>query len=605
MANSTMLGFMAYIRNEDGSINIIASSEQELPLIHELDTVPHIKNTLDAVEAIVDPSCNKVQTAAVQFALDQISENSITEKPKNPYRKGCQSVDVQMMSGRVHINVPNSTIANEHIGTRTIIFSTTLTKCIAHGAVTQAYRPLADILNRSMERTEDSSLKYRTLATLVNVVGNSIQQNMMEQAYDVLVQNGFRVDLPTGPEGVEVKNDVDQGESEGKEDSEIKDNETSKEDDDAKQDGDNQGQKEEAYQYNYPIPDGPLADSLKYMDIPSILSQDHLEEYKCLIQAIEKYNVFAGKNVVKRLKKTYPEWETTQKKEYFRALNKELDKFLAHEEDIIYLLELPSEKKAYITVDGILTVRQKPHRRGSTKRNGRFLQNHVAVIEADGISKTLTAPDLKLLFTYILAYLIKNNLLEERRLIFFADGAEDIKNGIEATFSFREGDFLFLDWYHCSSKVYQKLSMALKGTKEEKRRIRGYVKGLLWVGNVDAAIKYLTSLIGSKHVKNEDALTGLISYLTRKASFIPCYAIRRGLKYRNSSNRVEQQNYAIVARRQKNNAMSWSPNGSAALAAVTMLVRNQELDEYLETGHVPFRFYPEEQSVQSTGENAS
>ena len=569
MGTTCTLVITASIRCADGTTTVIGSAEREMPLVYDLGSIPAIKTAIDAVEATVEGPCNEIKAAAMQTVLNEVSNNSITEKPKNPYRKGCQSVHVELMPGRFHINVPNSTVANEHIGSQTVIFSTALTRCVLYGATTQAYRPLANNLNMCTERKVGDMLKYRTLATLVNCIGTDIQYDMTKHAYAVLMDNGFSVDMPPEPEKPGKKNTVEKE----------KENEKEKEKEKEKTE----------YEYKYAGAPEKVGENLTY-NAPSLTPEEH----KNLIQLIESYNVRAGRNVVKRLQKMYPEWKTTNKKEYFSALNPELNKFLIHEEDIIGLLEMPAEKKTYIYIDGILSVRQKHHHGKNYKRNGKFLENHVAVIEADGITKSITAPDLKLLFNIVLAYLIENNLLDGRRLIFFADGADEIRIGIEETFSFRNDYLLFLDWYHCSTKIYQKLSMALKGTKAEKRTIRGYLKALLWIGHPDDAIKYLKSLSGSDIIKNEQALSELITYLQRKSPYIPCYEIRREYKYHNSSNRVEQQNYVLIARRQKNNAMSWSEIGSAALAAVTMLIRNHDLEEYLETGHVPFRFWPTE-----------
>jgi len=47
------------------------------------------------------------------------------------------------------------------------------------------------------------------------------------------------------------------------------------------------------------------------------------------------------------------------------------------------------------------------------------------------------------------------------------------------------------------------------------------------------------------------------------------------LGLRNSSNRGEKVNDLVVSERQKHNGMSWSPEGSVALAAAITLARNQ------------------------------
>jgi len=47
------------------------------------------------------------------------------------------------------------------------------------------------------------------------------------------------------------------------------------------------------------------------------------------------------------------------------------------------------------------------------------------------------------------------------------------------------------------------------------------------------------------------------SYLKRNTPYIPCYAIRKELGLRNSSNIGEKMNGLVVSNRQKHNGMSW------------------------------------------------
>lgn len=54
--------------------------------------------------------------------------------------------------------------------------------------------------------------------------------------------------------------------------------------------------------------------------------------------------------------------------------------------------------------------------------------------------------------------------------------------------------------------------------------------------------------------------------------------LRAKLNLRNSSNPVEKANDLLIAQRQKHNGMSWSPNGSGALAALQMIYLNHQQD---------------------------
>ena len=81
----------------------------------------------------------------------------------------------------------------------------------------------------------------------------------------------------------------------------------------------------------------------------------------------------------------------------------------------------------------------------------------------------------------------------------------------------------------------------------------------------------------------------MVGYLERKKVHIPCYAMRKALGLRNSSNPVEKANDKCVAKRQKHNGMSWSPNGSAALAVISAVYSNGELSQWLNERTLNFR----------------
>ena len=98
---------------------------------------------------------------------------------------------------------------------------------------------------------------------------------------------------------------------------------------------------------------------------------------------------------------------------------------------------------------------------------------------------------------------------------------------------------------------------------------------------MDAAIAYLRDIPDSKR-KSGRSVDQLIGYFERHRAYIPCYALRRALHLRNSSNRGEKANDLCVAGRQKHQGMSWSPSGSVALATVTTLSHNQGLPTWCE-----------------------
>src|SRR5215472_6516487 len=103
--------------------------------------------------------------------------------------------------------------------------------------------------------------------------------------------------------------------------------------------------------------------------------------------------------------------------------------------------------------------------------------------------------------------------------------------------------------------------------------------------------------MSQESIKNQKELNNLITYLHRNSSCIPCYALRKQLGLRTSSNPVEKANDLLVSQRQKQNGMSWSPDGSTSLATLTALSRNGEDHQWLLNYGIRFTF-PEHKQVQ-------
>jgi hypothetical protein len=115
------------------------------------------------------------------------------------------------------------------------------------------------------------------------------------------------------------------------------------------------------------------------------------------------------------------------------------------------------------------------------------------------------------------------------------------------------------------------------------------LRSFLWHGLTDRALSFLRQL-DPETIKQVEARDQLIASLQRNKPYIPCYAVRQALGLRNSSNRGEKANDLVVSERQKHNGMSWSADGSVALAAVTALVRNQGQDTWFEQSIVSMEF---------------
>lgn len=255
--------------------------------------------------------------------------------------------------------------------------------------------------------------------------------------------------------------------------------------------------------------------------------------------------------------------------------------------DSLSLTEATSDGCCYISIDDIGVRFQKEKRDANYTKKKKFIENTVIHIQADNQQYTITAIGMKNAFIRLVAFLFENHLLEGYRLVFFTDGASVIRDYIEKYFGFRQHSII-LDWLHLKKKCNEFLSMCLKGSKEDKAEIKQHLVSILWTGRIDKAIKYLESLKPA-NIKNANKVTELKEYLNRKSPNVTCYALRRELNLRISSNRVEKANDIVVATRQKHNGMSWSKSGSGALAIITAARINGELENWMATGEVEFK----------------
>jgi hypothetical protein len=254
--------------------------------------------------------------------------------------------------------------------------------------------------------------------------------------------------------------------------------------------------------------------------------------------------------------------------------------------------EDPKSVKANISIDDVCCKKQKAsgRKKGSQPKEKReMVYNTVAHIQnKEAKAYTLNTSTIQQMMIIVLAFLLSNELMSKPgSLVFFTDGARDLRLAIQNTFRFLPFKII-LDWHHLEKKCKDLLSMAIKG-KQTKNSILSEMLAWLWLGNVDRAVKVLSDL-KEDTIKNTAERDNLIKYLHRNQDCIPCYALRKKLGLRISSNPVEKANDLVVANRQKHNGMSWSADGSTSLATLTSLRRNDEHMHWLLHRDIPFIF---------------
>jgi hypothetical protein len=245
-----------------------------------------------------------------------------------------------------------------------------------------------------------------------------------------------------------------------------------------------------------------------------------------------------------------------------------------------------------ISVDEICVKGQNPKRPMPPKlEKMKHIFTSVAHIENQNGSYTLIDKSIQSLLRQVTAFLYYNSILNNDQLVFFTDGAKEIHDKIRSMFPYTKFKII-LDWFHLEKKFKEFLSLAFSG-KKHRNEFLNIVRPALWRGDVDGAINLLEK-VDSSIIKNPTPLIQLVTYLNRVREFIPHYALRKELGLKNSSNRVEKSNDIVIAKRQKNNGMSWSPEGSLGLAALTCLKNNGELKNWVYNQTILFKLVPDE-----------
>jgi hypothetical protein len=242
-----------------------------------------------------------------------------------------------------------------------------------------------------------------------------------------------------------------------------------------------------------------------------------------------------------------------------------------------------------VSLDDVNVKRQKATRKEAQEpaQKRKYVHNTIAHIAHAGASYIISGHGVVNVLRLVLAFLLHNRLLQYN-LLFFVDGQRTLYTAILRVFAWFKAIQLILDWYHLEKRCKEQLSLALKG-RVIRNAVLEQLLPCLWHGCVDRAIALLQTIEPAK-IKNQEALAKLIGYLERNRPYLPCYAVRKRLGLRNSSNRGEKANDLVVSDRQKHNGMSWSRCGSVALAAVTALVRNQEYTRWFQTRTLSFSF---------------
>ena len=234
--------------------------------------------------------------------------------------------------------------------------------------------------------------------------------------------------------------------------------------------------------------------------------------------------------------------------------------------------ELPSDT-INVSIDDVGVKRQTEIRpRDEGVQQAKRVENTVLHIQHKDKNYILNAASLLSGIKLLIGLLLFNGLLK-KQIVIFADGARVIHAAVLKMLHFANVKIV-LDWYHLEKKCKESLSMALKGSKI-RNEFLDVLMPCLWFGDVERAIRLLENIDPIK-VRNAEYIRILIEYFRRVMPHVPCYALRKELGLRNSSNLGEKANDIVVSNRQKHNGMSWSNKGSVSFATVASVSHNCE-----------------------------
>lgn len=282
-----------------------------------------------------------------------------------------------------------------------------------------------------------------------------------------------------------------------------------------------------------------------------------------------------------------PRADITQAVEAYNRDKKEAFQISLEMADALY--EDPN-KTIHVSIDDVGVKKQKVSGRTSerkTKESREYAHNTIAHVEKNQQSYILNGTGTLQVLRLLVAFLLHNQLLTGHYLQFFVDGARSLHGAIAGLFAWLPHVRMILDWYHLEKKCEYELSLTLRGAKI-RNAILDQLLPLLWLGQIDKAILYLNT-ISADQLKSGQTVERLIGYFERNRACIPCYALRKQLGLRNSSNKGEKANDLCVATRQKHNGMSWSLDGSASLATITAMHFNDEHEHWCNHRQLMFK----------------
>jgi hypothetical protein len=236
----------------------------------------------------------------------------------------------------------------------------------------------------------------------------------------------------------------------------------------------------------------------------------------------------------------------------------------------------PEAEEVLVFTDGIGVKAQKPHRDkpGATKTGKEAKRHDTEVMllqqQDGGFTYLCAGTDEKVSLCDVADACLRREWGQRRTplpVVALTDGARKIRQDLAALFG--SCVTVILDWYHLAKRVYEHLSMCAHSRLEREAWERA-VLSFLWQGQVQAALSFLAGV----SARNGKALSELVGYLQKHAEEIIDYGRRKATGKSIGSGRMEKGVDQVIGLRQKKKGMSWSKQGSQALALLKIAELN-------------------------------
>jgi hypothetical protein len=545
------------IENSNGTENISpVVMEGEIPDFSEFKGPDKFREVFDKLERTALKVRNESMKQAIENYSSELSKKKVYEragKKVNVEIEDSNGYKIEAEIGRLNIGTHkikrgNFTVYDtgrdvfQETNPREMCRTACMDEIMLMFPIDESYRNSVEKIDRVLRRDEGEGVKSRTLADIVVREGENIQAYLIEKAQEILSANSF--DKNGKPaEGTVVFTDC---EATGIHEL-------------SNTDGMNSNQNTTGVEKEPPNTgldkSGEVDCSCKAITIsaPVVIPKDKVKA------AIDNYN------------KDKP-------------LGKQID---AGRVDEIYEDRM---NVVNVSVDDVQVVKQKEKERkkGSPAKEKReWVKNTIVHISCNKMVYLLNGSSIIVALMLLTGFMLNNDIAYIGNLVFFTDGARDLQNAIMGMYGWRSYKII-LDWFHLEKKCKELLSMGIK-TKIAKEAVLTVLLTLLWLGKVDDTIEYLENL-DTSIIKSEGKIKELIGYFEKNTKNIPCYALRKELRLKISSNSVEKANDNIVSNRQKDNGTSWSKSGSVSLSSVQVMFKNNESDNWIRRRTFGFKF---------------